>query len=49
MEEDVINYATQQLAKYKVPKQVYFIDELPRNASRKLQRHKLLEFIKGEK
>ncbi|MGP4072971.1 o-succinylbenzoate--CoA ligase [Piscibacillus sp. B03] len=46
--EEVINYAKTHLAKYKIPKEVYFIDELPRNASRKLQRHKLLELIEGE-
>jgi O-succinylbenzoic acid--CoA ligase len=33
-----------QLAKYKVPKAVYFIDTLPRNAAKKLLRRKLREW-----
>lgn len=33
------------LARYKVPKYIYQIDELPRNASKKLLRRKLLAFL----
>lgn len=40
-EDRVIEFAKQRLAKYKVPKQVYFINELPRNASKKIVRSKL--------
>ncbi|WP_175615156.1 o-succinylbenzoate--CoA ligase [Piscibacillus halophilus] len=45
--ETILHDASQYLAKYKVPKKVYFLEELPRNASRKLQRHKLLELLEG--
>ncbi|GEL77922.1 o-succinylbenzoate--CoA ligase [Tenuibacillus multivorans] len=50
-ETGVISFAQEHLAKYKIPKKVYFIDELPRNASKKLQRRKLLDLIdrEGEK
>ncbi|AZB44101.1 o-succinylbenzoate--CoA ligase [Bacillus sp. FJAT-42376] len=42
-EEELIRYSTGKLAKYKVPKGFAFVHELPRNASRKLQRHLLKE------
>lgn len=41
--DDVISYAEKSLASYKIPKQIYFTDQLPRNASNKLLRHKLLK------
>lgn len=37
-------YCQQKLAKYKVPKHIVFVEELPRNAARKLMRHKLREW-----
>jgi O-succinylbenzoic acid--CoA ligase len=37
------HYANQQLAGYKVPKEIHFIAELPRNASNKIMRHQLKE------
>ncbi|TFB13792.1 o-succinylbenzoate--CoA ligase [Filobacillus milosensis] len=46
--EEISDYAEANLAKYKVPKDIYFIEQLPRNASKKLQRHKLLEVIGEE-
>ncbi|KAB8131473.1 o-succinylbenzoate--CoA ligase [Gracilibacillus oryzae] len=33
------------LAPYKVPKQIYFVESLPRNATKKIQRHKLMDWI----
>lgn len=42
--QELIEYCREKLAKYKVPKQVIFIDELPRNAAKKLMRHKLREW-----
>lgn len=33
------------LASYKIPKQIVFVDALPRNASNKLMRHRLTSFI----
>lgn len=43
--EELMAYCCTQLAKYKVPKNFYFIDELPRNGAGKLMRRKLHEFI----
>ncbi|MFD1504344.1 long-chain fatty acid--CoA ligase [Georgenia yuyongxinii] len=37
--EDVVARLTERLAKYKVPKEVVFVDELPRTATGKLQKH----------
>ncbi|RPF50280.1 o-succinylbenzoate--CoA ligase [Aquisalibacillus elongatus] len=45
---DIQAFAEANLAKYKVPKAYYFVDELPRNASKKIQRHKLLELLREE-
>ncbi|WP_102345205.1 o-succinylbenzoate--CoA ligase [Bacillus sp. Marseille-P3661] len=43
--EELLSFCAERLAKYKVPSQVYFVDELPRNASNKLMRHKLKELL----
>jgi o-succinylbenzoate---CoA ligase len=43
-DQEVIEYCKEKLAKFKVPKQVIFIEELPRNAAKKLMRHKLREW-----
>lgn len=37
-EEMIISHCRQYLAKYKVPKEVYFVDELPKNATGKIQK-----------
>jgi fatty-acyl-CoA synthase len=39
--DDVIAFARERLARYKVPKEVVFIDALPRNPSGKVQKHLL--------
>lgn len=39
--QQIIDYCATQLAKYKVPMEVEFIDELPRNASGKVLKHTL--------
>ncbi len=39
--EEIIEYCTEKLAKYKVPHRIYFIDEIPRNASKKILRRDL--------
>lgn len=44
-EEAVQTYVRGRLASYKVPKEVYFVEELPRNASNKLMRYKLKEWL----
>ena len=41
--EEIITWARERLANFKVPKQVSFIDELPRNASGKVQKFLLKE------
>ncbi|QHS23101.1 o-succinylbenzoate--CoA ligase [Virgibacillus sp. MSP4-1] len=43
----ILKYAGTKLASYKVPKEIYFVDILPRNASKKLLRSTLLEWTKG--
>lgn len=40
-EEDVKNHCLQHLAKYKVPKEVHFVKELPKNATGKIQKTQL--------
>jgi len=42
-EEEIIAFAKQRLAKYKLPTEIHFVESLPRNASNKLVRSKLLE------
>ena len=42
-EAEVIDFLKGRLAKYKVPKQVIFIDQLPRNAAGKVLKNKLRE------
>ena len=39
--EDLIEHCTKKLAKFKVPKEVEFIDQLPRNPSGKVLKRKL--------
>jgi bile acid-coenzyme A ligase len=42
-ERQVIDYATSRLARYKVPKTVEFIDEMPRTAASKINRSAMIE------
>ncbi|MCG7344250.1 long-chain fatty acid--CoA ligase [Sporosarcina sp. ACRSL] len=39
--EDVISHCSSNLAKYKIPAEIEFLDELPRNASGKVLKHTL--------
>ncbi|MFJ7736716.1 o-succinylbenzoate--CoA ligase [Lysinibacillus sp. NPDC097287] len=41
--EELIDFCKQKLAKYKMPKELNFVQELPRNGSNKLLRRKLKE------
>jgi fatty-acyl-CoA synthase len=41
--DDIIGFLKQRLAKYKVPKQVVFVDQLPRNAAGKVLKNLLRE------
>lgn len=42
-EEEIIEELHDHLAKYKIPKKIYFVDSLPRNAANKLMRNRLRE------
>ncbi|WP_071393757.1 o-succinylbenzoate--CoA ligase [Bacillus tuaregi] len=44
-EMDILAYCQEKLAKYKLPKDIYFIDEIPRNASKKILRRELRKLI----
>lgn len=45
-ENDLEDYCREWLAKYKVPKYISFVEELPRNAAKKLLRKELREWLK---
>jgi acyl-CoA synthetase (AMP-forming)/AMP-acid ligase II len=47
-EDDVIRHVEERLASYKRPSFVRFLDELPRNASLKIQKHQLRERFERE-
>ncbi|WP_132745504.1 o-succinylbenzoate--CoA ligase [Scopulibacillus darangshiensis] len=42
---EVFSFCKERLAGYKIPKYVYFVDELPRNASKKLLRRDLYKLL----
>ncbi|MDP4107071.1 MAG: o-succinylbenzoate--CoA ligase [Bacillota bacterium] len=44
-EDELRGFCIDQMAKYKVPKRFYFVKELPRNASKKLLRRKLIDLL----
>ncbi|MCA1320005.1 o-succinylbenzoate--CoA ligase [Bacillus tianshenii] len=44
-ESEIIDFASQRLAKYKVPKKIVKVIELPHNASNKLVRRRLVEYL----
>ncbi len=52
-EEDVRDYSLTKIARYKVPKKVFFVDEFPLTASGKIQKFKLreqaVELLEAEK
>ncbi|MFC4404800.1 o-succinylbenzoate--CoA ligase [Gracilibacillus xinjiangensis] len=43
--DQILAYCKEKLARYKIPKHIKFVQSLPRNATNKLQRHKLLEWL----
>lgn len=43
--EQLKQFCQERLAKYKIPKQIYFVEQLPRNASQKLLRRQLKQLI----
>lgn len=44
--EDIQSFCLEKLAKFKVPKEIYFVDHLPRNASKKILRRELTNWLK---
>jgi O-succinylbenzoic acid--CoA ligase len=44
-EEEILNFVSKRLAKYKVPRKMVKVTELPRNAANKLVRRKLMEYM----
>lgn len=46
-EADVLQHLKSEIANYKVPKRVYFFDELPRNAMGKVQKNVLRQLIQS--
>lgn len=43
--QEIIEFCRDKLAKYKLPKEIIFIDELPKNATGKIQKNKLVRPI----
>lgn len=43
--DELLAYCREQIASYKVPKQLFFVEELPRNASNKLLRRELRTWL----
>ena len=46
-EADIFKFVTDSLAKYKVPKRIFVVDALPKNATNKLLRRKLIDLLPG--
>ncbi|UOQ94203.1 o-succinylbenzoate--CoA ligase [Halobacillus shinanisalinarum] len=46
--EKMATYCRDHLAPYKIPKQLFIISQLPRNASNKIVRRKLFQSVEGE-
>jgi o-succinylbenzoate---CoA ligase len=44
-DEELRVFCRERLASYKVPKEFHFVEELPRNASNKLLRRELKEWV----
>lgn len=44
-DKDIIEYCRDKLAKYKLPKEIIFMDELPKNATGKIQKNQLGKLI----
>lgn len=47
-EEELKDFCQARLAKYKVPKRIFTVSELPRNASQKLLRRELIKLVPSE-
>lgn len=47
-EKDIATYAQKHLASYKLPKSYIFVEQLPRNVSNKLMRHRLKSMVERD-
>ena len=47
-EAEVVAAMKERLANFKIPKRVYFVDDLPRNAMGKIQKNVLRERYAGD-
>jgi O-succinylbenzoic acid--CoA ligase len=45
--EELQQFCKERLASYKIPKEIYFVESLPRNAANKLLRRKLIELLQS--
>jgi len=48
-EEDLINALQGQIAHFKIPKRVFFVDDFPRNSTGKILKKELQKQLKGKK
>ncbi|RSD27894.1 o-succinylbenzoate--CoA ligase [Mesobacillus subterraneus] len=48
-EEQLLQLCEEKLAKYKLPKKIFFVESLPRNAAKKLLRRRLRERLEAER
>jgi fatty-acyl-CoA synthase len=48
-EDELQNYVRGQLARYKIPREIAFVDRLPRTSTGKIQRRKLAEQYETER
>ncbi len=46
-DDELLAFCAERLADYKRPRKLWFVDELPRNATGKVMKHKLREMIAG--
>lgn len=44
----ILEYCKKQLAHYKVPVEIFFVEKLPRNASNKILKHKLADLLEDK-
>ncbi|KAI9291084.1 acetyl-CoA synthetase-like protein [Neoconidiobolus thromboides FSU 785] len=44
-EQEIKNFCELKMAKFKVPKKIYFTDKLPKTATGKIQRRKMVDFF----
>jgi long-chain acyl-CoA synthetase len=45
-EDEILSFCRQHLANYKVPRGVYFVDDVPKTSTGKIMRRKLADLVK---